>query len=173
MSNIIKYGVFVLGTALTGCVSESQYDVLQAQNAQLQEQVTAQQAQVTRLQGAIKYTIESDLLFPSGSWAMSEEGKQTLGRMATSLAPTQQNALVVNGYTDNAPVGPSLEQKGVTSNAELSQKRAETVRQFLISKGVAPDLITAVGHGDANPVASNDTAQGRSQNRRVELTLGG
>lgn len=177
MATVIKHrlvgGSFLLGLALTGCVSQSKYDTLRVQNEQLQRQLAAERGQTTRLQGAVKYTIESDLLFPSGSWEMSEEGKQTLGKMAQKLAPTQENELVVIGYTDNTPIGPELERQGITSNKMLSQKRAEAVRQFLISQGVAPDMIIAVGYGDANPVASNETAKGRSQNRRVELTLGG
>jgi chemotaxis protein MotB len=89
------------------------------------------------------------------------------------LAPFQQTKIVVNGYTDNAPISPALQQQGIPSNAVLSQKRAEAVMQYLISQGVKPDLISARGGGEADPVASNDTAQGRAQNRRVELTLAG
>jgi chemotaxis protein MotB len=80
---------------------------------------------------------------------------------------------MVSGYTDNAPIGPALRQEGVTSNQDLSQKRADAVMQYLISQGLKPDLVSAKGFGDANPVAPNDTAQGRAQNRRVELSLGG
>ena len=64
-------------------------------------------------------------------------------------------------------------RQGVTSNLELSQKRADTVMQFLISQGVKPSLLSAQGVGEADPVASNDTPAGRAQNRRVELTLAG
>jgi chemotaxis protein MotB len=163
---------------LTGCVSQSKYDDLQAQNDQLQQQNAAlsqqlagEKAQVSRLQGAIKYTVNSDLLFPSGSWEMRPQGKEIIARMAAKLAPTQQNKILVNGFTDNAPIGPALQREGVTSNLELSQKRAEAVMAFLISKGVKPDLVEAHGYGEAQPVASNDTAKGRAENRRVELTL--
>ena len=90
---------------------------------------------------------------------------------AAKLAPFQESKIVVNGYTDNAPIGPELKRQGITSNQELSQKRAETVMQFMVSQGVKPDLVAAQGFGDADPVAPNDTAQGRAQNRRVELTL--
>ncbi len=161
-------------TFLTGCVVwKSDYDALQTQNQQLQQQVTADQQQITRLQGAIKYTVNSDLLFAPGSWQMKPQGQQVIANFAKKLAPTQQNHLIVSGYTDNAPIGPRLRQEGVTSNQELSQKRADAVMQFLISQGVKPDLVSAQGYGDANPVAPNDTAQGRAQNRRVELSLGG
>jgi chemotaxis protein MotB len=77
----------------------------------------------------------------------------------------------VSGYTDNATIGPELRRQGVASNEELSQKRADAVMQFLISQGVNPSLVSAHGYGEADPVASNDTASGRAQNRRVELSL--
>jgi len=83
----------------------------------------------------------------------------------------QQNHLLVNSYTDNAPIGQGPQDQGVASNELLSQKRAESVMQFLISKGMNPALLEAKGFGDANPVPSNDTAQGRAKNRRGELTL--
>ena len=156
---------------LGACVSQSAYDALQAQNQQLQAQVAADKAQICRLQGAIKYTVNSDLLFPSGGWQMSDRGKQIIAGMAAKLAPTQQNKILVAGFTDNKPVGPALARQGITSNQDLSQKRAENVMEFLISQGVKPDLITAKGFGDADAVASNDTAQGRAQNRRVELSV--
>jgi len=129
------------------------------------------QETISRLQGAIKYTVDSDLLFPPGGWQMSASGKQVIARMASKLAPGQQNKLLVAGYTDNAPIGPALRRQGVTSNEILSQKRADSVMQFLISQGVRPELVSAHGYGEADPVASNNTAAGRSQNRRVELTL--
>ncbi len=164
---------------LAACVSQSKYDDLQAQNQQLQQQnaamsadIAADKTQINRLQGAIKYTVNSDLLFPPGGWQMRREGRQIIAKLATKLAPTQQNKIIVNGYTDNASIGPVLEQQGITSNQILSQKRAENVMEYLISQGVKPDLVSGQGFGDADPVASNDTAQGRAKNRRVELTLG-
>jgi chemotaxis protein MotB len=85
----------------------------------------------------------------------------------------QQTKIMVNGYTDNVPIGPGLMSQGITSNQVLSQKRAENVMQFLISQGVRPSLVSAKGFGEADPVASNDTPEGQAQNRRVELTLAG
>jgi chemotaxis protein MotB len=173
----------IIGSALSavivaGCVSQSEYDALkaqneqlQAQNQQLQQQVAAQAAQTGRLQGAIKYTVNSDLLFPPGGWQMSTQGQQIIARMASKLAPTQENKILVNGYTDNTPIGAELQRQGIASNQVLSEKRAQNVMEYLISQGVKPDLVSAHGFGDADPVASNDTAEGRAQNRRVELTL--
>ena len=170
---------------------QSQYNALQGQYQQLQQASAAQAAKssadiaalkkeidagkvhVSRLQNAIKYTVNSDLLFRSGSWEMSKEGQEVIAKLVPQLAPFQQSKLVVHGYTDNAPVGPALQQQGITSNAVLSQKRAEAVMAYFIAHGVKPDLIAARGLGEADPVAANDTAQGRAQNRRVEVTLAG
>src|SRR5215470_4984930 len=164
----------------SACVSQSTYDQLQAQYQQLQQQnaalsnqVAADKTQICRLQGSIRYTVNSDLLFPSGGYQMSDRGKQIIAGFAAKLAPTQQNKILVSGYTDNRPIGPALQRQGITSNEILSQKRAEDVMAFLVSQGVKPDLIAAKGFGDTNPVAPNTTPQGRAQNRRVELSLAG
>ena len=180
----LKRGVLlfplVAPVLLSACVSQSKYDQLEAQfqqvqqqNAALSNQVAADKAQICRLQGAIKYTVNSDLLFRPGDWQMAERGKQIIAGFAAKLAPTQQNKILVSGYTDNAPIGAALQRHGITSNEILSQKRAENVMEYLVSQGVKPDLISAQGFGDSNPVASNDSAQGRAQNRRVELSLAG
>ena len=170
---------------LAGCVSKSKYDEVVDQNASLQQQVQAQQAQLAtqseqigrqgaqigRLQGAIKYTVNSDLLFPPGEWQMSASGKQIVAKLAKQLAAGQQNRIYVSGFTDDAPIGPALKREGVASNEALSQKRAEDVKLFLASQGFGPDLLVAQGYGESRPVASNKTPQGRAQNRRVELSL--
>src|SRR5215475_9185983 len=87
---------------VAGCVTKSKYEELEAQNRQLQQKVAAQSAQIDaqktqvgRLQGAIKYTVDSDLLFAPGSWEMRKSGKDIIAKMAAKLAPTQQNKLVV------------------------------------------------------------------------------
>jgi len=162
---------------LAGCVSKSRYDELQDQNqqlqatnAQLQNSLDAVQAQNRRLQAAVKYSLNSDLLFRPGGWELSERGQQSIAGIAKILAPHQVSKVVVNGFTDNAPIGAGLRRQGVTSNLILSQKRAEAVMQFMITQGVSPDMVSAVGHGEADPIASNRTAEGRAQNRRVEIT---
>jgi chemotaxis protein MotB len=144
-----------------------------AEMAALKKKLAADKVHVSRLQDAIKYTVNSDLLFRSGSWQMSPQGQEIIAKLAPKLAPFQQSKIVVNGYTDNARGGRALQRQGITSNEELSQKRAETVLQYLIAQGVQPDFISARGFGEADPIASNDTAQGRAQNRRVEVTLAG
>jgi chemotaxis protein MotB len=168
--------------ALPGCVTKGKYEESQQKNAeleqeyqQLNQQMSAElgskSMQISRLQNAIKLSINSQLLFPSGRWDMPESARQSIAKVAAILAPHQTTKIVVNGYTDNTPIGPGLMKEGVTSNLILSQKRADTVMQYMISQGVKPSLVSAQGLGEANPVASNATPEGRAQNRRVELTL--
>ena len=168
----------------TGCVSQEKYnaqvqktDALQAKYDQLNQtmssEISAKEMHIERLQNAIKVTVNDELLFPSGDWDMPAPAQQTIAKMVPILAPMQQTRIVVNGYTDNVPIGPGLKRKGIDTNVELSQKRAENVMQFMVAKGVNPTMISAQGFGDADPVASNDTEEGRAQNRRVELTLAG
>jgi len=172
MTNRLQRGVLLFPLmapfVLSACVWKSDYDKVVAQNQQLQQQVTTQsteiatdKAQISRLQGAIKYTVNSDQLFAPGSWQMSAQGKQIIAKMASQLAPTQQNKILVTGYTDNAPIGPELQSQGIASNQVLSQKRSDAVMQYLISQGLNPNLVMARGLGNTDPVASNDTAQGR------------
>jgi outer membrane protein OmpA-like peptidoglycan-associated protein len=119
----------------------------------------------------VLYTVNSDLAFPPGGWQLSAAGKELFAKFVKKLAPTQEAKLYVSGFTDSVPIGPELIAHGITSNGQLSQMRADNVMQFLISQGVKPNLITAKGFGDSDPIASNDTPAGQAKNRRVELSL--
>ena len=176
--------VCVFGAALlmSGCVSQQKYDASQQRNAELEAQykqlnetmgaeINARELHISRMQDAIKVSVNDDLLFPSGGSEMSAEAKASIAKIAAILAPHQKNKINVNGYTDSTPIGPELMKQGITTNLILSQKRADTVMQFMVSQGVKSNLVSAQGFGEANPVASNDTPEGRAQNRRVDLTI--
>jgi chemotaxis protein MotB len=167
---------------LAGCVSQQKYAVSQQKNSDLEQEyqqlnqtmsseVAARNIQISRMQDAIKVTVNSELLFPSGGWEMPADAKASIGKIAAILAPHQTMKIGVNGYTDSTPIGPGLSKQGVTTNLILSQRRADNVMQYLISQGVKPDLVSAHGFGEADPVASNDSPAGKAQNRRVELTV--
>jgi chemotaxis protein MotB len=180
LSRIATTGVVVaqfIALSLSACVPAQQYDALETDynqlNQRLSGEIASQQVHITRLQGAIKVAVNSDLLFPSGGWQMPPQAAQTISEMAPILARFQQTTIIVTGYTDNVPIGPELQRQGIASNEQLSLMRAQTVANFLISQGVKPNLVQTRGLGDTDPVASNDTPQGRAQNRRVELTLAG
>jgi chemotaxis protein MotB len=80
---------------------------------------------------------------------------------------------VVRGYTDNVSIGPGLRREGISTNLDLSSRRADNVVDYLVRKGVDQNLISAQGLGETNPVASNSTPDGRAQNRRIEIILVG
>ena len=153
---------------LSACVSEQQYEAVVAENNSLQAQIAEAPAQQ-------KFVEAGDLLFPEGGFKLSPAGQAELANNIApklkALPPTAK--IVVYGYTDNTPVGPALQQQGIPDNLVLSTRRAAEVATFLITQGVNPNSISAKGFGDTKPVASNDTPQGRAQNRRVELTLAG
>jgi chemotaxis protein MotB len=167
---------------MAGCVSQQKYNESQRRNAELEQEyrqlhqtmsaeVAAHDVQISRMQDAIKVSINSELQFAPGGWEMSNSARTNIAKIAAILAPHQTAKINVNGYTDSTPVGSGLAKQGVTNNLILSKKRADNVMRYMISQGVKTNLVSAHGFGDASPVASNDTPQGRAQNRRVELTV--
>jgi chemotaxis protein MotB len=184
MAKFLTMCATVAALLLAGCVSQQKYDESQQKNAELEQQyqqlnqtmsaeVAAKNMQISRMQNVIKVSVNDDLLFPSGGWEMPAAAKGSIAKIAAILAPHQTTKINVNGYTDTTPIGPGLAKQGVTTNLILSQKRADNVMQYMISQGVKPALVSAHGFGEADPVASNDTAAGKAQNRRVELTIAG
>ena len=113
---------------LAGCVSQQKYDALQSRYDQLNQtmssEINANQMHIERLQNAIKVTVNDQLLFPSGDWQMPVTAQQTIAKKVPILAPMQQTKIMVNGYTDNVPIGPELMRYGMTTNVVLSQKRS-------------------------------------------------
>jgi outer membrane protein OmpA-like peptidoglycan-associated protein len=108
-------------------------------------------------------TLSSGVFFDSGKTALKKGAQSTLTRIANQLKSDNSIRITVEGHTDN--VGTPAK------NQTLSEKRAEAVRDFLVGAGVASDRVTAAGKGDTQPIATNKTAAGRQQNRRVELVI--
>jgi chemotaxis protein MotB len=158
---------------LTGCVSETKYNDLNAEYQQLQAAFSADQAQIVLLEGELKVTMLDKVLFSEGGFKLNSASKSILSKLIPTLSGLQQTKIIVDGYTDNVPIGSGLKREGISTNLELSSKRADVVVEFLINQGVNQNLISAQGFGESNPVASNDTSDGRSQNRRIEVTLVG
>jgi chemotaxis protein MotB len=158
---------------LAACVSQSAYNEQASQLGQVQAQVAAQQAKIARMQAGNKWVMAGDLLFPQGGYQLSAAGQAALSQHAAQLTSAQNVKIVVYGFTDNTPVGPALQRVGIADNLDLSSRRAATVVAFLTSKGVNPNILSAKGFGATHPVAPNDTAQGRAQNRRIEIVLEG
>ena len=152
---------------LSACVSQQDYDAAVAQNQKLKTQLAALQAQQ-------KYVEAADLLFPPGGYQLTPAGQAELANNIVPKLKGLQNAkIVVYGYTDNTPIGADLQRQGIPDNLVLSTRRAADVASFLISQGIPASSISAKGFGDTQPVASNDTPEGRAKNRRIVITIQG
>ncbi len=115
-----------------------------------------------RTEEGIKFSISSDLLFPTNSSYLSEKAKAEVSKLAVILKENN-NKIKVDGYTDATGT--------VEYNQWLSDKRAASVKKFLVDSGVQEARITAKGFGQSNPVGDNKTPEGRQKNRRVEVTI--
>ncbi len=111
------------------------------------------------------------LEFDSGNAPATAAGLPILKQIKALLKEAPDSRVVVEGYTDNQKIGPSLKEQ-YSSNQELSRARAAAVAGYLSEEeGINPQNVSAVGHADAKPVASNSTEAGRKQNRRIEIRL--
>ena len=112
-----------------------------------------------------------EILFDSGETTIKPEGIQVLKRVGKVLLNVKDQTINIAGHTDNVPIGPDL-VKQYPTNWELSAARATAVARYLQEKsGVDPSLISATGYGEYQPIASNETEEGRARNRRIEIVL--
>jgi chemotaxis protein MotB len=156
-----------------GCVSQSAYEQQGQQLEEARAEAAAQQAQIAKMQQEQKWVVAGDLLFPEGGYQLGPNAQAALGQYVPRMQNLQNAKVVVYGYTDNQPVGPALQRAGVANNIDLSSRRADNVVAYFRSQGVNPGILSAKGFGDTHPVASDDTQEGRAQNRRIEIVLEG
>jgi len=109
-------------------------------------------------------TLEADTNFDFDKAVLRPEGRETLSRLAEDINRVDTvSSVEVVGHTDS--IGTEVYNQG------LSERRAASVRDYLVEQGVNPELITTRGMGETQPIASNETREGRAQNRRVEITV--
>ncbi len=144
----------VLGGALGGYVGH-RMDNQAKELEKIAETKRTEQGLVTKL--------KSDILFDSGKSDLKPEAKTNLSQMAEIMKKYPENVLTINGYTDNTG-------KAATNDA-LSAKRAQAVKEQLVASGLPESVIATKGMGPASPIADNTTADGRKQNRRVEIVI--
>jgi type VI secretion system protein ImpK len=111
-------------------------------------------------------TLRFSDMFPPGEAAVNAWMRPLIATAGQEIASTMATAQVT-GYTDSLPVGKSM----LASNTALSEERAKQVMQILLAAGLPAGRVSIVGKGDANPIAGNETAEGRTKNRRVEITV--
>ncbi|MGX4640628.1 flagellar motor protein MotD [Massilia sp. SYSU DXS3249] len=135
-------------------------------NASLAPLVKDGKVRVTQTGQGVKVDINASVLFEEGEAALGGDARTTLGTVA-GLLKGEAHAIEVEGHTDNLPIANSA----YPSNWELSSVRASSVVRLFIEGGIAPERLTAVGHGANQPLAPNTDEAGRSRNRRVAVTI--
>jgi len=148
--------------------------------AQLEREQQELTDEVTRwaVRGAIKMQmladglhliLPHDVLFASGTTTLSDEGHELIEELVQEINQ-QPYQIAVLGFTDNVPVGPKLAER-YPSNWDLAGARAASVVRVMEEEGIPANQLVAVSRGETEPIASNDTAEGRSENRRIDVRL--
>lgn len=153
----------VLGTGAGALIGQR----MDKQAKQLQQEL-ADKAKVEEVKDqnglkAIKVTFDGGILFPTGKYTLSPSAKTDLTKFAASLQNNPDTNVQIYGFTDNTG--------SYTVNEKLSNERADMVMSYLANSGVSPTRLRAQGIPMADYVASNDTPEGRAQNRRVEIYI--
>jgi chemotaxis protein MotB len=149
---------------------QTQTNIYQQLSKRLQAEIRSKKVEVKQLENQVRITIPSDLLFSGGGWTIDRKGNEILDKIIPVLKDFKNQAIEVYGYTDNAPVGSSMRSK-FSTNRELSLARAVDIVNYFQNKGIDRDILSATGYGAEQPVATNDTAQGRVKNRRTEIAI--
>jgi chemotaxis protein MotB len=137
----------------------------------LEKEIQDGQVMITEMKNRLTMTMVDKIIFPSGSTEISKEGKKVLDKVVSILKEVQDKRIQVEGHTDNVRIVSSLKKRYPT-NWELSTARAtEVVRYLQEAGGLNPQMLSATGFAEYQPVAANDTDDGKHKNRRIEIVL--
>lgn len=136
----------------------------------LSKEVEKGQLQVRQYKNMLAVDLAEQIFFDSGRATLKSGGKEVLTKVAGALKSYEDKIIRVIGHTDNVPVARSL-QATFPTNWELSVARATNVVRFLQDAGIPPERLVPSGRSEYDPVAQNDTPEGRQKNRRIEIML--
>lgn len=153
--------------AAAGRQQQQQYEALVKG---LSSEVEQGQLQVRQYQNMLAVDLAEQIFFDSGRAALKTGGKDVLKKVGEALKGYENKIIRVVGHTDNVPLAKSL-QATFPTNWDLSVARATTVVRFLQEVGVPPERMVPAGRSEYDPVAPNDTPEGRQKNRRIEILL--
>jgi len=134
----------------------------------LRGEIESGRVELMELKGRTTVKMKDKILFASGSATIGADGREALKKVSDALRTMQGKAIRVEGHTDNVPTGHS---GPFPSNWELSSARALAVVRFFQESGVDPTRLSGAGFGEFQPISPNDTPEGRSLNRRIEIVL--
>jgi chemotaxis protein MotB len=129
--------------------------------------IDAGRLSVSIVRGRMVINLPQDILFPSGSATLAQEGRSTLSEIASVLSEFEDRTFQVEGHTDDDPISTAQ----FPSNWELSAARALSVVKLLVQEGVKPELVSGAAYGEFQPVATNETRDGKRLNRRIEIVM--
>ena len=136
---------------------------------ELETWVVAGLIEMELLKDGLHIVLSEEILFSTGSVELNDTGREVLTKLVEELEQLPYQIGVI-GYTDNVPVGPRL-AASFPSNWELAGARAASVVRLFQGAGVPVQQLVAVSRGEGQPIASNDTPEGRAENRRIEVRL--
>ncbi|MBU1101918.1 MAG: flagellar motor protein MotB [Bacteroidetes bacterium] len=137
----------------------------------MEEEIEQGQIKITQLSDRLSVVMIDKVLFPSGEAEITPEGLLILERVGNVLKNTNNKIIRVEGHTDNKKIHKNL-QTTFPTNWELSTARATNVVRILQERvGIEGNLLQSIGMSEYHPVATNDTPEGRSQNRRIDIAL--
>jgi chemotaxis protein MotB len=134
----------------------------------LKSEIDAGKIEVVNVRGVLTVKLKDKILFDSGKVKLKAEGQEALKKLAEVLATVKDKQFQVQGHTDNIKIRGNAKWP---TNWELSGARAAAVVRFLADNGVEPQNLSAAGLAEFQPVAANDTEDGRRENRRIEIIL--
>ncbi len=151
----------IVGAAVGGIAGAYIGDYMDKQAKEMRKDIAG--AKIERVGEGIKITFDSGLLFEVNKSTLSNTSKSNLTNLADILNKYEDTDILLEGHTDASGSD--------AYNLELSKKRATSVSNFLTTKKVVVKRFTVQGYGEAQPIASNETVDGRQQNRRVEVAI--
>ena len=147
-------------------VSKTYEDLL----SEMKSEIAQGQIAITELKGKLTVDVLDKILFDSGQAEIRPEGLGVLKRVVEILMTVTDKMIRVEGHTDSIPIAGALAKRYPT-NWELSAARALNVTRYLEKQGIDPSLLAAVAFGEYQPIAENDTPEGRAKNRRIAIIL--
>jgi len=151
----------IIGAAIGGTAGALIGNYMDKQAEEIQKDIEG--ARVERIGEGIKITFDSGILFAVNSPDLTEQAKGNIRKLSTILNKYPDTNILVEGHTDSTGTG--------EYNQKLSERRAASVSGFAMGQGVVGTRFTTVGYGENQPIAPNATADGRRQNRRVEIAI--
>ncbi len=158
-----KRKAILIGAGVGGLTGAAVGSYMDKQEDELRQQLQGTGVSVTRSGDELILNMPGNITFATDSSALNPGFHEVLNSVVLILKKFDKTLIEVAGHTDSTG--------SAEYNKKLSWQRAQSVANYLIDQGVDPQRIITVGHGEERPIASNKTAEGRQQNRRVELTL--